>query len=167
MSRRLCGVIGLIFAVARVGVSTLRHQFWFRSGDPFRVDQGRARRDLPSRRITQELRQEIVAGALAPGEKLPPERQLAAKYGIARNTAREAVRILAEEGLVTSEHGRGVLVREKPRVLRFGAERYSHHLRETTGLSPYRAEVAKRAAQRESTVYPSLARYRPRTSQNA
>lgn len=107
------------------------------------MNQGRPRAELPSRRIAQELRREIVAGELAPGKKLPSERQLAAQYGIARNTAREAVRILADEGLVTSEHGRGVFVREKPRVLRFGAERYSHHLRETTGLSPYRAEVAK------------------------
>jgi GntR family transcriptional regulator len=68
---------------------------------------------------------------------------LAEHHGVARNTAREAIRQLAEEGLVTAVHGKGVFVRQKQRLLRFGTERYSHRLREETGLSPYRAEVAK------------------------
>jgi GntR family transcriptional regulator len=62
-------------------------------------------------------------------------------YGIARNTAREAVRLLAAQGLVTAEHGRGVFVRAKPRLLRFGQRRYARALREETGRSPFRAEV--------------------------
>jgi GntR family transcriptional regulator len=54
------------------------------------------------------------------------------------------VRQLADEGLVTAEHGRGVFVRTKPRLMRFGAERYSLRLREeTAGLPPFAAEAVK------------------------
>ena len=98
---------------------------------------------LPSRRLARELRTAIATGDLQPGAKLPSERTLSAEYGVARNTAREAIRLLAEEGLVTIEHGRGVFVRRKRRLMRFGAGRYSRALREATGVSPFRAEVAK------------------------
>lgn len=53
------------------------------------------------------------------------------------------MRILADEGLVTAAHGRGVFVREPQRLLRFGSSRYSNRLRDRTGLSPFRAEVAE------------------------
>lgn len=98
---------------------------------------------LPSRRMAHELRAAIQSGEFPPGAKLPSERALAAQYNVARNTAREAIRLLADEGLVTAEHGRGVFVRSKRRLLRFGNERYSKRVREQTGLSPYRAEVQK------------------------
>lgn len=95
----------------------------------------------PSRRVAAILRAAIEAGDLAPGDKLPSERELAASHGVARNTAREAVRLLAESGLVTAQHGRGVFVRSKPRLMRFGQARYSRKLREETGVSPFHAEV--------------------------
>lgn len=98
---------------------------------------------LPSRRVANVLRDAITAGDLAPGAKLPSERVLAAEHGVARNTAREAVRQLADEGLVTAEHGRGVFVRDKPRLMRFGAERYSLRLRAETGLPPFASEALK------------------------
>lgn len=104
---------------------------------------GASGEQLPSRRMADELRRAIESGELAPGDKLPSERTLAAEYQVARNTAREAIRLLAEQGLVTAEHGRGVFVRAKRRLLRFGRERYSKRMREETGLSPYRAEVTK------------------------
>ncbi len=96
----------------------------------------------PSRRIADELRARITQGELAAGAKLPSERELAQTYATARNTAREAIRILQHEGLVDVHHGKGAFVRQLPRVLRLGA-RYSRALREQTGLSPYRAEVMK------------------------
>lgn len=66
---------------------------------------------------------------------------MAEEHGIARNTAREAVRLLTDEGLVTAEHGRGAFVRARPRLMRFGQHRYSRKVREETGLSPFHAEV--------------------------
>jgi GntR family transcriptional regulator len=94
-----------------------------------------------SRQVAAALRAAIDAGELAEGDRLPSERQLAAAHGVARNTAREAIRQLAEAGLVTAEHGRGVFVRRKPRLMRFGQLRYSKKLRNETGLSPFHAEV--------------------------
>lgn len=100
-------------------------------------------REPASRRVARELRRQITEGLISPGERLPSERTLASQHGIARNTAREAVRLLSDEGLVDAEHGRGVFVRTKPRLLRFGSNRYSRSLRTETGLSPYRAELEK------------------------
>ncbi len=94
-----------------------------------------------SRRLADLLRVEISQGLIGPGDRLPSERALAVEHGIARNTVRESVRLLANEGLVTAEHGRGVFVRAKPKLMRFGAHRYSRTLRLRTGLSPYHAEV--------------------------
>lgn len=94
-----------------------------------------------SRQVANALRGAIKSGELQPGDKLPSERELAATYEVARNTAREAVRQLAESGLVIAQHGRGVFVRAKPRLMRFGQSRYSKKLRDETGLSPFHAEV--------------------------
>lgn len=98
---------------------------------------------LPSRRIADVLRERITAGVLAPGDKLPSERELARDFETARNTAREAIRLLSEEGLVTAAHGRGVFVREKQRMFRWGSERYSKRLQRETGLTPFRAEMQR------------------------
>lgn len=67
---------------------------------------------------------------------------MAEEYGAARNTAREAVRLLAEQGLVTAKHGRGVFVREPQKLFRFGSDRYSIKNRET-GLTPFRLEAQR------------------------
>lgn len=96
----------------------------------------------PSRRIAEELRAEIESGRLSPGDKLPSERALAERYGSARNTAREAIRLLAEQGLVTARHGSGVFVRQPQRLFRFGSDRYSSKNRET-GLTPFRLEARR------------------------
>lgn len=105
-------------------------------------DSSRSPNRPPSRRIAEELRAAIEAGQLAPGDKLPSERVLAQQYGAARNTAREAIRLLAEEGLVTARHGSGVFVREPQRLFRYGSDRYSRKHRET-GLTPFRLEADK------------------------
>jgi GntR family transcriptional regulator len=105
---------------------------------PARTPQGAG---TASRQLADHLRGRIASGELSSGDKLPSERTLAAEHGLARNTAREAIRQLAESGLVTAQHGRGVFVRAKPRLMRFGQRRYSKKLREETGVSPFHAEV--------------------------
>jgi GntR family transcriptional regulator len=104
--------------------------------------RGPRERGLPSRRIAHELRQAIEAGELSPGARVPSERDLAHRYGTARNTAREAIRLLSDAGLVIAEHGRGVFVRRDSPLIRLGNDRYSHKYRES-GLSPFLLECAK------------------------
>jgi DNA-binding FadR family transcriptional regulator len=49
----------------------------------------------------------VKLGAVPPGERLPPERELSALLGVSRDTLREAIRALAAEGIVESRRGRG------------------------------------------------------------
>jgi GntR family transcriptional regulator len=113
----------------------------------------------PSRRIADDLRREIESGELRSGAKLLSERALAEKYGAARNTAREAIRLLAEQGLVTAKHGKGVFVRESQRLFRFGSDRYSRKNRET-GLTPFRLEAQRQGKEPRIDVL-SIVRERP------
>ena len=62
--------------------------------------------------IAAELRQMIVGGQLQPGEFLPPQRDLAARFGVGASTIREAVQTLIAVGLLQSHPGKGTWVRE-------------------------------------------------------
>ncbi|MGW0331261.1 GntR family transcriptional regulator [Streptomyces sp. NPDC003011] len=95
-----------------------------------------------SRQIADELREAIESGQYEPGAKLPSSRQLAERYEAVRNTVDAAIEILAQEGLVTKEWGRGVFIREKRPLIRLGSDRYSPKYRES-GLSPFLLECAK------------------------
>jgi GntR family transcriptional regulator len=106
------------------------------------MNRQRLDKQPPSRVIADDLRNKIESGDLAPGDKLPSERELADQYGTARNTAREAVRLLTGAGLVTAEHGRGSFVRPITPLIRLGNDRYSPKYRES-GLSPFLLECAK------------------------
>lgn len=64
----------------------------------------------PYRLVADDLRRQILVGRLAPGEQVPSSRILQEDYGIAGMTARSAVRVLRDEGLVHTEHGRGTFV---------------------------------------------------------
>ncbi|MFF4622356.1 GntR family transcriptional regulator [Nonomuraea jabiensis] len=55
--------------------------------------------------IADDLRNEIVCGALPVGSQLPSEAELAERYRAARGTVRQAVAVLAAEGLVGSRQG--------------------------------------------------------------
>ena len=60
--------------------------------------------------IVSQIRAMIDRGELAVGDKLPPERRLAEMFSVSRNTVREAIRALAEQGLVESRQGAGTFV---------------------------------------------------------
>src|SRR5262245_30084660 len=64
------------------------------------------------RLIAEELRREIVAGKQPPGAKLPTEGELAERFGVHRNTVRQAMAALAAEHLVVSRRGSGTYVAE-------------------------------------------------------
>ena len=52
------------------------------------------------------LVQTVRLGVVAPGESLPPERELAGLYGVSRDTVREAIRELADTGYLVRRRGR-------------------------------------------------------------
>jgi DNA-binding GntR family transcriptional regulator len=56
------------------------------------------------------LRRRIQSGELAPGARLPSVASLMSEYGVARNTAAKALRMLADEGLVEIVPGWGSFV---------------------------------------------------------
>src|ERR1700757_493948 len=75
--------------------------------------QGRARGGYSAwRLIAEELRRDIVTGSKAPGTKLPSEGELAERFGVHRNTVRQAVAALAADHLVVSRRGSGPFVAE-------------------------------------------------------
>jgi GntR family transcriptional repressor for pyruvate dehydrogenase complex len=52
----------------------------------------------------------ILDGRLAPGQRLPPERSLSAALGVSRPTVREAIRSLQAMNILESRHGAGTFV---------------------------------------------------------
>src|ERR1700752_2439972 len=58
-----------------------------------------------------QLETEVLGGGLEPGTRLPSERELAHRFGVSRPLVREALRSLAEHGLVEISPGRGAFVR--------------------------------------------------------
>lgn len=70
----------------------------------------RAKSEADSGAIYVAIRESIAAGTLAPGAKLPPERELAERYGAARNTVRKTMKMLETEGTVVRQVGRGTFV---------------------------------------------------------
>jgi DNA-binding FadR family transcriptional regulator len=72
-----------------------------------------ARRTLASD-LVEELRRRIGAGALAPGDQIPTEKDLVNTYGVSRTVVREAVQRLTAEGFLEPRQGLGVFVKTPP-----------------------------------------------------
>ncbi len=56
--------------------------------------------------IVAQIEQGIADGTLAPGDRLPPERELAAAHGVSRMTVRQALQMLESRGLLRRSIGR-------------------------------------------------------------
>lgn len=63
-----------------------------------------------SSQIAEQIRSSILSGEFSPGDKLPPERELAEMFGVSRPSVREALNVLASAGLVMSYQGGGTVV---------------------------------------------------------
>lgn len=75
--------------------------------------------------VADEIREEILAGRLKPGDSLPSEPVLADRFGVSRTSVRNSIRQLREWGLVRAEQGRGTYVRApRQRLRRHHSERY-------------------------------------------
>ena len=96
----------------------------------------------PYRQIASMLREAINSGQLTGGERLPSEAALIDHFGVARMTVRQAVQELRSEGLVISEHGRGVFVRPAPPIRRLASDRFARRHR-ASGKAAFTVEAEK------------------------
>src|SRR5262245_29519391 len=89
--------------------------------------------------VVAHVRQLIDSGTLAPGARLPPERELAQQVGVSRPTVRAGLRTLAALGVVRSRRGSGTYIPEGPPS--FGADALSFlaALHKVTGDDVYEA----------------------------
>lgn len=82
--------------------------------------------------ITVQILRLILRGTLSPGERLPPERELAVRFNTNRNTLREAIRNLQTLNVVEARQGDGLKVRDYREVGELNL--LPHFLRETKDL---------------------------------
>ena len=109
-------------------------------------------------RVTEQIRQIIVGGQLQPGDRMPPERELARQFGVSRTVVREAMRALTAQGLVEVHAGSGSTVRNPSavevaqslaRLLQVGQHDFDHSkILEVRRL--LEVEIAGLAAERRS-----------------
>ncbi|MGV6804566.1 MAG: GntR family transcriptional regulator, partial [Ruegeria sp.] len=62
--------------------------------------------------VVKQIELLILRGILRPGERLPPERDLAERLGVSRPSLREAISQLQDQGLLTARAGSGIYVAE-------------------------------------------------------
>ena len=62
--------------------------------------------------LAEDLKRMILDGGIQAGEKLPSENELSERYQISRHTVRKALSILANEGYIYAEHGKGTFCSE-------------------------------------------------------
>ncbi|MCT8988021.1 pyruvate dehydrogenase complex transcriptional repressor PdhR [Shewanella phaeophyticola] len=63
--------------------------------------------------IMEQLERMILEGSLQPGQKLPPERELAVQFEVSRPSLREAIQKLEAKGLLMRRQGGGTYVKEQ------------------------------------------------------
>ena len=88
--------------------------------------------------IADTLTSEIRGGQYRPGDKLPTEAALAARFGVNRHTVRHALSSLAEAGLVHARRGSGVFVTARPTEYRLGQRVRFHQNVLAVGQTPSR-----------------------------
>ncbi|MEO3821530.1 GntR family transcriptional regulator [Plantactinospora sp. B24E8] len=103
-------------------------------------------------RIVAELRDQIRAGDLAPGDKLPTEAKLRERYGVSTTVVKWALSILKSEGLVEGRRGSGNYVRQSRRITRNAAGR---DLRSAAGSTSPFVRDATAAGQRPTWEHES------------
>ena len=88
--------------------------------------------------IADTLVAEIAGGQYRPGDKLPTEAALAARFGVNRHTVRHALAELAEGGMVHSRQGAGAFVAAAPTDYALGRRVRFHQNIAASGRTPSR-----------------------------
>jgi GntR family transcriptional regulator, phosphonate transport system regulatory protein len=88
--------------------------------------------------IAATLKSDIAAGHYRPGDKLPTEADLSARFGVNRHTLRRALAALQDGGLVHSRRGAGVFVTTAPADYPLGRRVRFHQALTAAGRIPGR-----------------------------
>lgn len=88
--------------------------------------------------IADTLRTEIAEGLYRPGDRLPTEADLSARFGVNRHTVRHALAALADAGTVHSRRGAGVFVTARPTDYPLGQRVRFHQNVAASGRTPSR-----------------------------
>lgn len=99
--------------------------------------------------LKELLQAAIEEGMFTPGSRLPSERELAQRYGVSRMTARQALQLLAQEGLTYSRVGKGTYARE-PKIPQ-----------ELQALTSFTEEMARLGMRASSTVLSAEVQHAP------
>lgn len=110
-------------------------------------------KDLLYIKIADAISNYIKKNNLKPGDKLPPERELAARFQTSRHSLREALRILENQGIISSQMGSGTYVahiREKSDIyMDFVKINYLEMLNIKTELEKYAVRLIIEHADKE------------------
>lgn len=88
--------------------------------------------------IADTLQAEIAEGHYRPGDRLPTEAELSARFGVNRHTVRQALAHMADLGLVWARRGSGVFVTAKPTDYPLGRRVRFHQNIEASGRAASR-----------------------------
>ena len=100
--------------------------------------------------LARILRGQIASGVFRPGDRLPSESQLCARYGVSRMTVRRVINILIDQGMVLAEQGRGTFVRHLElgmAVFGLGELRHLFHDRDQVTIKLLEARIASAGEQ--------------------
>lgn len=109
----------------------------------------------PYEQLRRQLADLITAGQLAPGDRLPPLRQLAGDLAVAVGTVARTYRELEHEGLLTSSRGGGT------RVASLGTPPTTSRRRLLTGMTRDFVERARGLGFTDEEIVTALGRQLP------
>ncbi|WP_112264720.1 GntR family transcriptional regulator [Lentzea terrae] len=104
------------------------------------------------RDIANDLRQQIDSGELPPGSKVPGENDLMGQYGVEQPTARRALDVLKNEGLIVAKRGSGTFVREFKPIRRVSPDRLQANTSWGAGRPIWNTDVGTRPRTEGVTV---------------
>ncbi|MFE9251997.1 FadR/GntR family transcriptional regulator [Streptomyces sp. NPDC007088] len=110
--------------------------------------------------VLESIEEQVLAGKLKAGDRLPPERELAPALGVSRSALREALRVLETVGVLVAHAGRGADA--GARIVRHPDDALGRLLRLHFGLGSYSLEdVLEARVVLERSSFEAAARHAP------
>lgn len=110
--------------------------------------------------VLESIEEQVLAGKLKAGDRLPPERELAPALGVSRSALREALRVLETIGVLVAHAGRGADA--GARIVRHPDDALGRLLRLHFGLGSYSLEdVLEARVVLERSSFEAAARHAP------